>query len=98
MEASLTGFSKLGFSGPRTGFGGSPSLNEEGFIESFFHLLGVLVLQRGSKIYCVYSLRRNQHPAPRLLYFVLTAPSRPLHPLPSLISNCHLELRKGYGG
>ena len=36
----------------------------------------------------VYSLSRNQDPAPRLHYCLLTAAPWSLHPLPSVISNC----------
>ena len=39
--------------------------------------------------YCyVYSLRRNQNPAPRLHCFLFTVPAWSLHLLPFLISNC----------
>ena len=37
-------------------------------------------------------------PTPRLHCCLLTAPPWSLHPLPSLISNCLLELREGHGG
>ena len=44
---------------------------------------------RRTQRYCyIYSLRRNQDPAPRLHYCFLTVPPLFLHPLPSLISNC----------
>ena len=49
---------------------------------------GFQYLQNSSKIPCVYPLRGNQDPAPRLHYCFLTAPPLSLHPLPSLISNC----------
>ena len=67
-----------------------PSLwNEECFIKQFiFHLLGVLVLRKSSKILLCVSLRRNQDRAPRLHYCFSAAPPLSLHPLPSLISNC----------
>ena len=39
--------------------------------------------------YCyIYSLRRNQNPAPRLQYFLLTILPWSLHPFLSMISNC----------
>ena len=45
-------------------------------------------LHRKTQIYCyVYSLRRNQDSALRLHYCLLTVPSWPLYPLPSLINN-----------
>ena len=51
--------------------------------------MGVSVLRKSSKILlCVYPLRRNQDPAPRLRYCFLTAPPLSLRPFPSLISNC----------
>ena len=56
MEASLHCLSKLVFSGPQDWFWGPPSsLNEECLIKLFFHLLGVLVLQKGSKmLFCIF--------------------------------------------
>ena len=50
--------------------------------------LGVLVLQKNSRYCYVYSLRRNQDPAPRLHYCFLIAPPLSLYSLPSLIRNC----------
>ena len=46
----------------------------------------------------VYSLRRNQDPAPRLHCCLLMAPPWSLHPVSSPISNCPLELREGPEG
>ena len=55
VAASLHCFSKLVFSGLRTGSGGPPSQTEECFIMQFFHLLGVFDLQKGSKIlFCTF--------------------------------------------
>ena len=55
-RGKLVSFSKLAFNGPRTGSGGPPSSkNEECFIKQFFHLLGDLVVQKGSKILlCIF--------------------------------------------
>ena len=56
---------------------------------TILHLGGGLSSYRRTQRYCyVYSLRRNQDPAPRLHYCFLTSPPLSLHPLPSLISNC----------
>ena len=56
---------------------------------TILHLGGGLSSYRRTQRYCsVYSLRRNQYPAPRLHYCFFTAPPLFLHPLPSLISNC----------
>ena len=55
---------------------------------AILHLGGSFSSCRRTQRYCyVYSLRRNQHPAPRLRYCVLIAPLLFLQPLPSLISN-----------
>ena len=80
--------SKLVFGGLRTGSGGPPSSwNEECFIKQFFHLLGVLILQRGSNILLCIFLKEEPGPTPRLYYCLLAAPPWSLHTLPSLISN-----------
>ena len=50
VEANLHYFSEPVFSGPKPGSGSPPSSgNEKSFIK-LFHLLGSLVLQKGSKI------------------------------------------------
>ena len=51
-------------------------------VVNIFHLLGVLVLQKNSKIQYVYSLRWNQYPAPSLYHSFLTVPPLSLHPPP----------------
>ena len=57
--------------------------------------MGALVPAEELKdIVSVYSLKRNQDPAPRLHYSFLTAPPLFLHSLPSLISN-YLNLPLG---
>ena len=55
---------------------------------SDFHLLGVLVLQKNSKILLCIFLEEEPGPALSLHCGLLTAPPWSLHPLPSLISNC----------
>ena len=56
-------------------------------------------LQKNSEIYSeyIYSLSRNQDPAPRLLYCFFTAPLFFLRSFPSLISSC-LNLPFGIQG
>lgn len=44
--------------------------------------------QKNSKILLCVFIRRNQDPAPRLYYYLLTAPPLFLYSFPSLISNC----------
>ena len=51
--------------------------------DNIFCLLGVLVLQKSSKILLCASLEGEPGP-----YCSLTVPPLSLHPLPSLISNC----------
>ena len=64
---------RLVFSGPRTSYG-CPSL---------------WLTFVGAQTDCyIYSLKRNQDPAPRLHYCLLTVPPWSQHPLPSLISTC----------
>ena len=66
------------FSGPRTGSRGPPS-QEEYFTKKFFHLLGVLVLQKGLKILSCVFLEEEQGPCPNnaLLLPGLCIPSIP---------------------
>ena len=94
VEASLHCLSKLVFSGPQDWFWWSSFFPEWRMLHQVvFHLLGVLVLQKGSKYCHVYSLSRT-----RMLLQVCTNPPWSLYPLPSLISNCPLECREGPGG
>ena len=84
---------ELVFSGPRTGSGGSSFQNEVYFI-----FVGVIVLQKNSKILSCIFLEKEPGPCPKAgRFFVLclflrccflTAPPLRLHSLPSLISNC----------
>lgn len=86
-RGKLVLFFKLVLSGPRTDSWGPSFQNEECFI-NIFHLLGVLVMWKNSKILYLYSLGRDQEPAPSLHYCLLITPSYSLHPISSLISNC----------
>ena len=66
---------------------------------SSFFLGGGVVLQKGSKVLLFIFLEEEPDSAPRLHSCLLTAPPWSLHPLPSLISNCPLELFGDcYGG
>ena len=56
-------------------------------VVNIFHLLGVLVLQKSSKILLYLSFEMGQDPVPALYYCFLTAPPLFLHCLPSLISS-----------
>ena len=60
-------------------------LNEEFFI-NIFHLLGILVLQKGSKILLCIFLEKEPDPGPKLHYCFCSSPVSAT--LPSLISNC----------
>ena len=60
---------------------------------SVFHLLGILVFQKSSKILLSVSLEVNQDPAPRLHYCFLTLPPSSLITVPI----CPLKLREGHG-
>ena len=53
-------------------------------VVSSFHLLGVLILQKSSKILLCVSLEEEPGPCPRLCYCFLAAPSLSPHPLSSL--------------
>ena len=53
---------------------------------------GLSSYRRTQRSCYVYSLRRNQNPAPRLHYCFLTASPLFLHPLPSLMSRCLNQL------
>ena len=88
---------------PRTGSGGLPFFpgrkNASSGSSSILGWGWGIVLQKGSKILLrIFLELRNQDPAPRLYYCLLTSPPQFLHPLPSLISNCPLELREGHRG
>ena len=67
--------SKLVFCGLRTGSGGPPSQNEEFFIKRFFHLLGVLVLQKGSKTLLCIFLEEEPGPRPKAALWSLDCSS-----------------------
>ena len=54
----------------------------------FFICWGFWFCRRTQRYYNLYSLKRNQDPAPRLHYCYLTTSPLSLHPLPSPISNC----------
>ena len=74
----------------RTGSGGPPSsLNEECFIKECLQLLGVLVLQKGSKILLCVFLEKEQGPCPQAAllspdssFLVSASPSLPDEHLP----------------
>ena len=55
---------------------------------NIFHLLGVLVLQKSSKILFCVSLEVEPGPCPKAALLFLAAPPLSLHPLSSLISSC----------
>ena len=57
-------------------------------VVNIFHLLGVLVLPKSSKILLCVSLEVEPEPAPRLNSCFFTAPPLSLHSLSSLISKC----------
>lgn len=82
VEASVHCFSKLMFRWSQHWFWCSFFWNEECYID-IFHLLGFWLCGRTQRY-----IRRNLDPARRLHSCLWTAPSRSLHPLPSLRSNC----------
>ena len=66
---------------------GAPGLVRVLLLSGFYLLEGQFC--RRTQRYCsVYSLKRNQDPAPRLHNCFLPALPWSLHPLPSLINNC----------
>ena len=64
MDTCFRCFSRLVLSDPRTGSGGPSFQNEECFI-NVFHLLGVLVLQKTSKILLSIFLEEGSGPCPK---------------------------------
>lgn len=73
MGASLDSSSELAFSGPRAGFVGPSFGNEEGFL-NIFHLLGIFVLRKNSKILLSILLEEEAGPAPKAALLSLDRP------------------------
>ena len=84
LEESLHCFSKLG--GPRIG-SWDPSFRMKNASSTSSIHWGLQFCGNTQRCCYVYSLRRNQDPAPRLHYCLWTLPPWPLQCLPSLIGN-----------